>query len=88
MTTQPLSLDELQEELVAELMRLRHSTSEGSVEEFFISETNMFVKTWGNANSAFIRRSDIPQMQTMQFFVNGQPMNMKAHNDDKGDTKE
>lgn len=72
MTGRQFSLDDLRNEIVAELVMLRHDTGERSQEEQFIKDVITFAKTWGTPDSAFIRRP--PQMQMIQFTINGQPV--------------
>lgn len=84
MTGRQLSLDDLRNEIVAELVMLRHDTGERSQEEQFVKDVITFAKTWGLADSAFIRRP--PQMQMMHVTINGQPFDPSQMGDTQWNT--
>lgn len=84
MTGRQFSLDDLRNEIVAELVMLRHDTGERSQEEQFVNDVITFAKTWRTPDSAFIRRP--PQIQMMQFTINGQPFDPSQMGDTQWNT--
>ncbi len=65
------SIDELREEIVAELVMLRRNTLEGSTEETFVNDVIRFAKTWSPQRTG---AAPPPGMQFVHFTVNGQPV--------------